>query len=409
MSKKKLLIIGHTFPEPFTTGAGNRMMQLIALFLENNFSITFASASNTSEYTFRLEDLGIFVKQIYLNQSSFDTFIQELYPDVIIYDRFMTEEQFGWRCAEYCQEAVRILDTEDLHFLRKAREASVQSNKPLEDTNLFTDLAKRELASILRCDVSLIISEFEMNLLTETFHVPQGILFYLPFLMDAIKLDQPSYKDRSDFMTIGNLLHNPNIDSIIHLRTQIWPLIKKELPRSKIHVYGAYAPQNIKDLHNEKDGFLIEGWADNISEVMGRARVCLAPLRFGAGLKGKLMDAMYHGIPSVTTTVGAEGLFGDLSPGCLVADGAKEFATCANELYTDEIKWLEVQRSGFECIRNRFLKEKFAGDMVQKLNELTSDIHTHRHEHFIGMILHQKLLLSSKYMSKWIEEKNKKV
>lgn len=408
MLKQELLIIGHTFPEPNTTGAGNRMMQLIELFVEYNYNITFASTSNESEHSADLEYLGISVKQIFLNQSDFDTFITELDPAVVIYDRFMTEEQFGWRVAEFCPQALRVLDTEDLHFLRKAREEAVSSNTLFENTNLFSDLAKRELASVLRCDISLIISEFEMTLLKDIFRVPEGLLFYLPFLIDYLEIDRPSFDKRSDFMTIGNLLHKPNIDSIVYLKSEIWPLIKKELPNSKMHVYGAYAPQKISDLHNEKDGFLIEGWVSEVSEVMKKARICLAPLRFGAGLKGKLLDAMQYGVPSITTSVGAEGLFGDLPAGCLIADDPTEFAASAIQAYTDKIKWLEIQQNGYDCIRHRFMKEQFSKKFLRYLNQVKTNLMQHRQTHFIGSILHHRSLLSSKYMSKWIEEKNKR-
>jgi glycosyltransferase involved in cell wall biosynthesis len=408
MLKQKLLIIGHTFPEPSTTGAGNRMMQLIELFLEEGYDITFASTANASERSVSLDHLGISVQEIHLNQTTFDTFIADLNPSVVMYDRFMTEEQFGWRVAECCPEALRILDTEDLHFLRKAREEAISLKIPIEQSNLYSEYAKRELASILRCDISLIISEYEMELLQHTFHIPAGILFYIPFIVEAPVKDQPSFEKRSDFMTIGNLFHSPNVDSIVYLKTEIWPLIKRELPESKIHIYGAYAPQKIGDLHNERDGFLIEGWVDHVSDVMRRGKVCLVPLRFGAGLKGKLLDAMRYGIPSVTTSIGAEGMYGDLPFAGFVEDHPKAFATSAIELYTDKTKWLESQQNGFHIINTRFLKTHFSKHFIQHIHSIKGSLMKHRRNHFLGMILHHKTLLSTKYMSKWIEEKNRK-
>lgn len=408
MLKQKLLIIGHTFPEPSTTGAGNRMMQLIELFLEEGYDITFASTANASERSVSLDHLGISVQEIHLNQTTFDTFIADLNPSVVMYDRFMTEEQFGWRVAECCPEALRILDTEDLHFLRKAREEAISLKMPIEQSDLYSEYTKRELASILRCDISLIISEYEMELLQHTFHIPAGILFYIPFIVEAPVKDQPSFEKRSDFMTIGNLLHSPNVDSIVYLKTEIWPLIKRELPESKIHIYGAYAPQKIGDLHNERDGFLIEGWVDHVSDVMRGGKVCLVPLRFGAGLKGKLLDAMRYGIPSVTTSIGAEGMYGDLPFAGFVEDHPKAFATSAIELYTDKTKWLESQQKGFYIIKSRFLKTHFSKHFKQHIHSIKASLMEHRRNHFLGMILHHKTLLSTKYMSKWIEEKNRK-
>src|SRR5690606_4752526 len=140
-----------------------------------------ASTAAISEKTFNLESENISVKSILLNDASFDEFIQELNPSIVIFDRYITEEQFGWRVTENCPNALKILDTEDLHLLRKAREEAVKNGKPAVAANLFLDIAKRELASILRCDLSLIISEFEMELLQNTFKIPSDLLYYLPF------------------------------------------------------------------------------------------------------------------------------------------------------------------------------------------------------------------------------------
>src|SRR5690606_37474589 len=118
-----------------------------------------------------LEAQNISVKNIQLNDASFDEFIKELNPEIVLFDRYISEEQFGWRVSENCPDVLKILDTEDLHFLRKAREEAVKKEIPVYEANLFSETAKRELASILRCDLSLIISEYEMELLQNTFHI----------------------------------------------------------------------------------------------------------------------------------------------------------------------------------------------------------------------------------------------
>ncbi|MEZ4875896.1 MAG: hypothetical protein R2793_10715 [Flavobacteriaceae bacterium] len=180
--KPKLLIIGHTLPEPATTAAGNRMMQLISLFQEAHFEIAFATTAAKTDYSEDLRAHGISLHSILLNDASFDAFVASLQPSVVLFDRYITEEQFGWRVAENCPNALRILDTEDLHFLRKAGE---EAFKRMAEINLFSRRQPKELASILRCDLSLIISEAEMKLLTETFHLPEGLLFYLPFIIEG--------------------------------------------------------------------------------------------------------------------------------------------------------------------------------------------------------------------------------
>ena len=406
-SMKKLLVIGHTFPEPDTTGAGSRMMQLLKLFSQEKYEINFASTAVVSERSVDLSVHNISVKNILLNDPSFDVFVKELNPDIVIFDRYITEEQFGWRISEQCPNALKILDTEDLHFLRKAREEAIRNNLSVAEANLFSTMAKRELASILRCDLSLIISEYEMELLQKTFKISPDILYYLPFLIeDCSEVNHlPSFDERQNFIAIGNLLHAPNVDSVLQLK-QIWSAIKEKLPKTELHIYGAYAPQQITQLHNEKEGFLIKGWTDHLGSTFGRYRLQLAPLRFGAGLKGKLIDAMRHGLPSITTEVGAEGLCGDLPFGGKITTSKEEFIKDAVKLYSQEKAWNEAQQNGFDIIKNRFQINLFTEEFKNRLNSLSQNLETHRQENFMGEILQHHSLQASKYMSKWIEAKN---
>ncbi|MBL4663781.1 MAG: glycosyltransferase family 4 protein [Flavobacteriaceae bacterium] len=387
------------------------MMQIIQLFLEDNYQISFASTSTKSEYSAQLEELGVKETSIELNAPSFDHFISELNPSIVLFDRYITEEQFGWRVAEQCPNALRILDTEDLHFLRKARQEALKSGIKDDKVSLLTDTAKRELASIFRSDLSLIISEVEIDLLYTQFKLPKEILYYLPFLEEAIseeeKKELPTFEERQHFMTIGNFQHAPNLDAVLYLKQEIWPEIRKRLPKAELHIYGAYAPKRAVELHNEKEGFYIKGWANDADEVMRNARVCLAPLRFGAGLKGKLIDAMRNGTPSVTTKIGAEGMHGTMPFSGVVKDTVAEFIDASIQLYTEEKAWIRGQFNGFQIIENRFQKAAFSEAFKQKLNELQQNLELHRQQNFMGRILEHQSMRATKFMSKWIEEKNK--
>ena len=404
-----LLIIGQTFPEPTTTAAGGRMLQLIEMFISHGYGITFASSASSSEKSFNLDSIGVATQQIAINDSSFDDFVRQLNPTLVLFDRFITEEQFAWRVTQSCPKALKILDTEDLHFLRKARQQALKNATDVKDSNLFTETAKREIASILRCDLSLIISEFEMKLLTDTFAVPKEILYYLPFMVTKLpdSSNFPEFEQRTNFMTIGNLLHGPNVDSVLYLKKEIWPLIKKQLPQAELYIYGNYAPQHILELHNQKQGFYIMGWADSVAHVMQKARVCLAPLRFGAGLKGKLLDAMLYGTPGVTTSIGAEGMYGDLPMPGVIADTPERFAEHSVAIYSNKIKWQENAQRGFEIIKERYNSKAISRDFMTRLDALKTNLKLHRQAHFIGQILQHQSLQASKYLSKWIEEKNK--
>ena len=404
-----LLIIGQTFPEPTTTAAGGRMLQLIEMFTSHGYGITFASSASSSEKSFNLNSIGVATQQIVINDSSFGDFVRQLNPTLVLFDRFVTEEQFAWRVTQSCPKALKILDTEDLHFLRKARQQALKDATDVKDANLFTETAKREIASILRCDLSLIISEFEMKLLADTFAVSKEILYYLPFMVTKLpdSSNFPEFEQRNNFMTIGNLLHGPNVDSVLYLKKEIWPLIKKQLPQAQLYIYGNYAPQHILELHNQKQGFYIMGWADSVAHVMQKARVCLAPLRFGAGLKGKLLDAMLYGTPGVTTSIGAEGMYGDLLTPGVIADTPETFAEFSVAIYSDKIKWQQNAQRGVEIIKARYNGKAIAKDFMTRLDALKINLKLHRQSHFVGQILQHHSLQASKYLSKWIEEKNK--
>ena len=408
------------------------MMQLIHLFQANGWQITFASPAKLGEHKVNLAQLNIKEQEIELNNSSFDAFLQTLQPGLVIFDRFMMEEQFGWRVEQFAPDALRVLNTEDLHSLRACRQQLVKDylkNKPqkinLEEIHLTdqawlfnemakTDMAKREIASIFRCDLTLMISQFEMQLLDEYFQVPSQQLFYLPFIYKAIDTDQlPTFEQRKHFFTIGNFRHEPNWDAVLWLKESIWPLIKKQLPDAELHIYGAYPPPKATALHNPKQGFLVKGWAEDAFEVIQNARVLLAPLRFGAGIKGKLAEAMLNGTPSVTTLIGEESMLNDKITGWpgATANNPDEFANAAIELYQNYQAWLKSQAIGFNNVNQQYVlneKEPISDfSLINTLNTLLESLDNHRNQNFISSMLNHHHHKSTKYMAQWIEAKNK--
>lgn len=426
---RTVLIIGYVWPEPKSSAAGTRMLELVRLFLQMRCEIVFASAAVLSEHRFDLNTLGVAEKSIALNCSSFDEFVQDLQPDVVLFDRFFTEEQFGWRVANACPQALRILDTEDFHSLRHARqqllkaaqkkcatEKERQSVGPVtaDAAELYQymhnqDMTLREVASIFRCDLSLMISEFEVQFLQEYFSVPARLLFYVPFLSPVtVREDSlPEFSGRQHFIAIGNFRHEPNWDSVLWLKHHLWPLIRAQLPQAELHIYGAYPPPKATQLLNAKEGFQVKGWADDARAVMQHARVCLAPLRFGAGIKGKLMDAMHAGTPSVTTAIGAESMHGNLPWGGAIADDANAIAAAAVALYRDESLWCEAQQSGFDILHHYFAPTDFNLLVQQRLASLADNFAMDRSNNFIGKMLRHHHHKSTQYMGQWIEAKNK--
>ena len=404
---KKVLVIGYVWPEPNSSAAGSHMLSILRLYKRQGWQVEFATPAQRTEHMVDLAAEGISSQSIALNCDSFDAYIAEYRPDIVMFDRFMMEEQFGWRVEKNCPQALRILDTEDLQCLRQARHQAHKTGRTMTTADLFNDIARREIAAILRSDLSLIISDFEMALLQDTFKVDGRLLHHLPFMVDLERLpaQTAAYANRRHFMTIGNFRHAPNWDAVLYLQ-QIWPLIRKQVPDAELHIYGSYPPPKATALHNPKSGFLIKGWADDAFVVMEQARVCLAPLRFGAGIKGKLLDAMMMQTPSITTPIGSEGMHGTLPWPGLIAEDADAFAAAAVALYNDETAWQQAQRQGTELLHQRYDGKILGEQLIERIQATLAELEEHRLHNFTGSMLRHHSMMSTKYMSQWIAAKN---
>jgi glycosyltransferase involved in cell wall biosynthesis len=208
-------------------------------------------------------------------------------------------------------------------------------------------------------------------------------------------------------LSIGNFRHAPNWDAVLWMKSTIWPLIRQQLPQAQLHIYGAYTPPKATALHNASEGFHIMNWAEDALQVMSAARVCLAPLRFGAGIKGKLIDAMLCGTPSVTTPVGAEAMHGDQAWAGVVTSNAVEFANSAVALYNNEARWQVACQAGYTLLNDRYRKSVHGLALIEKLQYCQHHLHTLRAINFTGSMLRHHSHKSTQYMSQWIEAKNR--
>jgi len=405
MEQQKILIIGLVWPEPESSAAGTRIVQLIKLFHRSGYHISFASAASKSEFSCNLKALQVTEYPIKLNDSGFNELLKTLQPDIVLYDRFMIEEQYGWRVHQECPGALKILDTEDLHFLRQARQQAIKTGH----TDLYSDLAKREIAAILRCDLSLIISEMEITLLMEQFRIDPSLLYYLPFLEEELTEAQvknwKSFEEREGFTFIGNFLHEPNWHTVQILKTKIWPLLRKKIPGAGLHIYGAYPSQKVTQLHNIKEHFYVHGRAKDARVAIEKHRILLAPIQFGAGVKGKFIDAMQTGTPAVTTSAGAEAMKGNLDWNGAIEDQEENFIQKAVQLYQNKELWIEAGKNGINILNQRYANARNGIELIKALQELSEKSDLHRQHNFIGQILQHQTLNSTKYMSLWIEEK----
>lgn len=405
MEQKKLLFIGLVWPEPKSSAAGTRSLQLLDMFHEQGYSITVASAAHNLEFSEDFSRLGYAFHSIAVNDPNFDVWVTAIDPQLVLFDRFITEEQFGWRVRECCPQALTILDTQDVHFLRWARQESVKKQLPLDRTLLLSAIAKRELAAYYRCDWVLLISKFELEWLQKEWQFPASQLLYLPLFGEKVERIVP-FELRTDFVFIGNFMHEPNWDAVQILKQEVWPRIRKQLPKAQLHVYGAYATEKVNQLHNPAQGFLIQGRAKDALVTLAEAKVLLAPLRFGAGIKGKLLEAMQVGTPSVTTAIGAEGMQVENLWNGTVANDWDDFALQAVRLYNEQLIWDTAQQNGFKIIQQLFTREYTIIQFWNTFSESLSNLKSHREQNVIGQLLNHHTMQSLKYLSKWIEAKN---
>lgn len=429
---QKILYLGYVWPEPNSSAAGGRTLAFLRWFRAQGWQVVFASPAALSEHRYDLATLGITEQTIKLNCDSFDIFVSGYQPDMVVFDRFFMEEQFGWRVEKRCPDAMRVLDTCDLHSLRDARwrmlkrtpdqreRLSLVSSTDMPALALAMrqdELALREVAAIFRCDLSLMISPFEIDLLVQHFGVPAELMCLSRLMLTPAQLaTKPDFAQRRHFVSIGNFRHAPNWDAVLFLKQQVWPRLQERLRSGlvaqqvdhavQMHIYGAYPPPKAMALHNEKEGFLVRGWAQDAQASLAEARVCLAPIRFGAGLKGKLCDAMAAGTPSVTTDLGAEGMAGDLPWPGRVANGVDEFVQAALDLYVNQTQFVQAQTRGQLILQTHYQEAQLATELLQSLSSCRAQQGERRLRNFTGAMLRHHLLKSSQYMSQWISLKN---
>ncbi|WP_192561040.1 glycosyltransferase [Pseudomonas gozinkensis] len=421
----KVLVIGYVWPEPRSSAASGHVMQILETFLQQGWQVTFASPAGVGEHPADLGQLGIRTVPIELNNSSFDTFISELAPDIVLFDQFMIEEQFGWRVEKHCPDALRVLETSDLQSLRHARHQRLKDRlKAGDDADDFhelfapalreefelmadTDLARREIAALYRCDLNLMISPVEIELLVQQFKLPPELLHWCPLMVEPPSTPAKTFAERTDFLSIGNFRHAPNWDAVLWLKSTVWPLIREQLPKAQLRIYGAYTPPKAAALHNAAQGFHIMNWAEDALQVMSDARICLAPLRFGAGIKGKLIDAMLCGTPSITTPIGAEGMHIQQPWPGAICRTAQDFADAAVKLYRDETRWQAAQTQGHTLLEDIYQQVVHGPALINKLLECRENIEQLRRNNFTGSMLRHHSHKSTQYMAQWIEAKNR--
>jgi hypothetical protein len=352
---------------------------------------------------------GVELLPLPLNDWSGVETLKTIAPTLVLFDRFITEEQFGPLVVEAAPEALLLLETEDLHLLRRARsEAVLKSGSTIE---LRSETALRETASILRCDHAFVVSSYEARLLECEFGIGPDRVDWIPFSYPDVPGEgsESPFEERTGFQFIGNFRHAPNLDGLRWFRSEIWPEIRKRLPGASFLIHGAYPPAEVMQWDRPaKDGIRVVGSVKRVADAFRSVRVNLAPLRFGAGVKGKLLDGFHHGIPAVSTRIGAEGLFGSEDatrfPG-LVTDTAEAFVEACVRLHEDRVLWESSRRLARDRMREICSASRVDALLHARLKTLLQDQKEGRFPRWESRILRHELSASRKYFSRWISVK----
>ncbi len=422
---RKCVLISYVWPEPQSSAAGLRHRNLIEALFRSGYEVAIASAAQNelgrqSCEQWAREWNGVSVKALQLNHSSFDEWISEKKPDLVMFDRFVVEEQFGWRVRGSAPEATCILDTSDLHFLRVSREKHSRliprDGNPLvgvgpvaDAMEWDVDLACRELASIHRVDLTWLVSDFERELLTRQFGVDPRRLAVSRFAYPEqgrapAGVAARDFGGRLGFCLLGNFRHAPNLDAFRWMRSVVWPKIRAELPAAELHIYGAYPTKEVMEAHSPRTGFLVHGRAESLDEVFALRRVSLAPLRFGAGIKGKISDSWWHGLPVVSTSIGLEGMSDGGSWGGRIADSVEAFARACVELHESEAEWIKAREHGRRVLREMFSTDRFERDFKAGLIQARENQGWRESDWIRRMMVHSTLD-SYRYFGRWIQLK----
>jgi GT2 family glycosyltransferase/glycosyltransferase involved in cell wall biosynthesis len=340
---RRVLVLDHCTPTPNQDAGSVTVFNLLLLLREMNFQVTFIPEDNflyMPEYTSSLQRVGVEV----LYAPYVTSVVQHVEEYGARYDLaflFRPEviERHLKSVRKHCPNAKVLYHTVDLHYLRMTREAQLQSNKAKQEA--ADAMQQREFAAMRAADASIVHSTVELELLRPL--LPSVNLYVFPLIME-IKGSTRPFTKRKDIVFVGGYQHTPNVDAVKYFVGEIMPLLRKKLPGVCFYAVGSNPPAEIKDLASQD--VEITGFVADLPSLLARMRVSVAPLRFGAGIKGKIGTAMAVGLPVVATSIAAEGMSLINEENILVADEPESIADAISRVYQNEALWNHISGNG---------------------------------------------------------------
>jgi glycosyltransferase involved in cell wall biosynthesis len=244
-------------------------------------------------------------------------------------------------------QARLLFDTVDLHFLREQRAAELSGNASMARQAQAS--RKSELALIAQCDVTFVVSQHERALLAA--EAPDASVQLLSNIHEIHGCQRP-HELRKDFVFIGGFGHPPNADAVRWIATAILPALRAQLPEARVHVLGDIPDAVRRELH--MPGLELHGRVPDLAPWLTSAMASLAPLRFGAGVKGKINMAMSYGLPVIATPLAVEGMHLEQGRNVLLADTAEDFARAARDLQHDGELWRRLSAASIDNVKQHF-------------------------------------------------------
>jgi GT2 family glycosyltransferase len=360
--KGRVLVIDAYTPEPDQDSGSLRLVYLLKCFRDLGYGVTFMPDNQAfaGRYSEELQALGIeVVYQPWLQ--SLQKFFGEHGPalDFIMVSRHYVASKYIGMVRRYCPDAKFIFDTVDLHYLREERMAELENSLPLKRTAAQTK--RSELAVINGADATLVVSPVEKTVLEES---APGARVHIISNVHEVTGSRKPWSERRDLYFVGGYQHPPNIDAAQWFVGSIWPLIHARLPDVTFHLIGSKAPDSVRAL--DGNGVKFHGFVESMEPWLDNCRLSVAPLRYGAGIKGKVNISMARGQPVVATPMAVEGMFARPGRDVMVAETAEEFADAVVKIYQDEDLWNLVSMSGQENV-NRYFSVETARLGLQEL------------------------------------------
>ncbi|HEY0410093.1 MAG TPA: glycosyltransferase, partial [Candidatus Dormibacteraeota bacterium] len=256
--------------------------------------------------------------------------------------------------------ATVVYDAVDLEFVREQRRLELAGETPSDD---FHRARRRELDVIRACDLVSAITDAEASVILEC--VPSARTLLLPNVHALDTMPAVGFAERADLVFLGSYDHAPNVDCVRHLAAEVMPLVRRRLD-ARLWLLGSNPPAAVTALHG--GDIVVTGHVPDVEAHLRQARVFVAPLRYGAGMKGKNGHAMAHGLPVVTSTVGAEGMGLEDGRHALIRDDPEAFAGAIVELYTQQPMWERISTNALELVRSSWTPEA----MQHRLRDLLS-------------------------------------